>query len=364
MIVRNEERHLAACLSSLRTLVDELVIVDTGSTDSTISIARRFGARVIRARWPGSFAAARNISLDHARGEWIFYIDADERVRKPVDRAKLRRLLRQPRIGALTVDLFPTSESTAFSTLRLFRNDPRVRFEGAMHESPMRGITEMMRANRCRGRHSDLKIDHVGYDDDHLRKARRNLPLLRRALVEQPGHIWNRSHLALVYVTLGRARDAERAWRRAIADLHRTGSRNLLDSVAHSGYANWLLANDRDASRVIADGLARFPGNMELHWLRARSLMKQRRWRQAIPILEALIEHRAGRPDDRQLPFRSAIFGDEALAALGTCCFQLRRYHEAAAWYRRASRRAPTVLEYRVKGDLARQLARRTMLSS
>ena len=369
MIVRNEERHLAACLTSIRSLVDELVIVDTGSTDATIGIARRFGARVIRARWPGNFAAARNISLDHATGEWILYIDADERVRKPVDRGRLRKLLRRRKLAALTVDLHPTAQSTAFSTIRLFRNDPRVRFEGAMHESMMRGLNDMARAERLVVGHSGLIIDHVGYDDDHARKARRNLLMLRRALAAEPGRVWNRSHLALVYTALGRPRDAERTWRRAVSDVHRSGSRHLLDSVAHSGYASWLLSRDQPAQdqlakRVIADGLARFPGNMELHWLRARSLMKQRRWRTAIPILEALVDHRARRPEQRQLPYRSAIFNTDAFAALGACYFHLGKYREAARWYRRAQKSAPATIEYRVKADLARQMARHRMLKS
>ncbi len=78
MIVRNESAHLADCLGSVADLVDEIVVVDTGSTDGTRDLAARFGARVYEFTWVDSFAAARNESLRHATGDWIFWLDGDE----------------------------------------------------------------------------------------------------------------------------------------------------------------------------------------------------------------------------------------------------------------------------------------------
>ena len=92
MIVRDEERYLAGCLESVVDLVDEIVVVDTGSTDSTPDIARRFGARVFNFQWVDDFSAARNESLRHATGEWIFWLDADERLDAP-NRRKFQQLL-------------------------------------------------------------------------------------------------------------------------------------------------------------------------------------------------------------------------------------------------------------------------------
>src|SRR5262249_36848573 len=96
MIVRNEERFLAECLQSVADLVDEIVVIDSGSTDRTKEIAAGFGAKVIDFTWVDNFAAARNESLRHATGNWIPWLDADERL-DAANRERLRRLLAEPR---------------------------------------------------------------------------------------------------------------------------------------------------------------------------------------------------------------------------------------------------------------------------
>ena len=80
LIVRDEERFLAGCLASLAGRVDEIVVADTGSVDRTREIALEHGARLIEHRWADDFAAARNVALDAASGDWILYVDADERL--------------------------------------------------------------------------------------------------------------------------------------------------------------------------------------------------------------------------------------------------------------------------------------------
>ena len=89
MIVKNEEANLPACLESVRGLFDEIIIVDTGSTDHTKEIAAAFGAKVFEFTWVDSFAAARNECLRHATGNWIFWMDADDRL----DEANRQKLL-------------------------------------------------------------------------------------------------------------------------------------------------------------------------------------------------------------------------------------------------------------------------------
>ncbi len=94
MIVKNEERYLVECLKSIRDVVDEIIIVDTGSTDKTKDIATIFGAKVFDFPWMGDFAAARNHSLDQATGHWILVLDADE-VLSPLDFKELKEIIRR-----------------------------------------------------------------------------------------------------------------------------------------------------------------------------------------------------------------------------------------------------------------------------
>jgi glycosyltransferase involved in cell wall biosynthesis len=88
MIVRDEESNLPHCLQSVRGLFDEIVVVDTGSRDRTIEIARSYGARVSQFAWVDDFAAARNASLARASGDFAFWLDADDVV-EPAERQKL-----------------------------------------------------------------------------------------------------------------------------------------------------------------------------------------------------------------------------------------------------------------------------------
>src|SRR5262249_6783386 len=120
LIVKNEERFLAGCLQSLAGLVDEVVVVDTGSTDSTVEIARAHRARVFDFAWNGRFDGARNAGLERCTGEWILYVDADERTR-PCDGQALRESLGQPELLACEVQFVVRRGYTPYREWRLFR---------------------------------------------------------------------------------------------------------------------------------------------------------------------------------------------------------------------------------------------------
>lgn len=97
MVVKNEAQLLGSCLETLRDAVDEIVIVDTGSTDRTMPIAKRFGAQIISHQWDGSFGKARNLYIENAKGSWILVLDGDERIAKK-DLPKLKALIKHPKI--------------------------------------------------------------------------------------------------------------------------------------------------------------------------------------------------------------------------------------------------------------------------
>ena len=145
LIVRDEETFLVGCLSSLAGHVDEIVVVDTGSVDASLDIARRHGVVLLEREWRNDFAWARNEALAAARGEWVLYIDADERLIVPPGE-QLTGGLRPPDVCAALVRFRPQPRTTPYREYRLFRNDPRVRFTGSMHEFIVPAIERLTKA--------------------------------------------------------------------------------------------------------------------------------------------------------------------------------------------------------------------------
>jgi len=180
MIVKNEEKHLAKCLESVKNVVDEIVLVDTGSTDKTLEIAERYSAKIFHFKWIDDFAAARNFALSHASGDWILYLDADECITEK-SAPEIKRLTKQKKREAYkctvrSVDDFNHRPSVMTYT-RLFANEKNIRFEGKVHEQ----IEESLRKNNFAIKNSTIEIDHYGYNlsKDELKiKAGRNLLIL------------------------------------------------------------------------------------------------------------------------------------------------------------------------------------------
>ena len=180
MIVKDEEEHLARCLHSAKPVVDEIIVVDTGSSDRSKGIARAYGAKVIEQAWENDFSKARNRSLAEASGDWIFVLDGDE-VISPKDYELLRELL-QTGPGASvaytiqtrnysyrlnTVGFQPNRGEFAEETgagwfpsdkVRLFPNDTRVRFIYAVHEV----VEPALINNGIPIRRCDIPVHHYG----------------------------------------------------------------------------------------------------------------------------------------------------------------------------------------------------------
>ncbi len=176
LIVRDEARCIARCLDSVRPWVDRMVVLDTGSRDDTIAIARACGAEVSEMAWPDSFAEARNASLALADADWSLVIDADEWVEG--SGVALREWCVGPaRLGRVSI----VSEGAAGNATRnrITRLLPRgVRFVGRVHEQI---ASDLSRAD------VDLTVGHDGYADAQLvRKHDRNRPLLLAELNDRP----------------------------------------------------------------------------------------------------------------------------------------------------------------------------------
>lgn len=212
MIVRNEAGNLPDCLSSVRGLFNEVLIVDTGSSDGTVKIARQFGARVLRFTWCDDFAAARNCALERVRTSYVFRLDADDRL-PPGHRKRLARILaglpetKDVAFGFRVHSVEHTGQEVTCDEMRLFPSLPRLRFHGRVHER----VHIVRDAPHVSLRRSDVRLEHVGYSDHgtYVAKLQRNLRLLE---LEQSGD-------PLVHFDLGRTLSALKLHDRALESL-------------------------------------------------------------------------------------------------------------------------------------------------
>jgi len=351
MIVKNEERFLDGCLASLAGVVDDIVVVDTGSTDRSSDIAAAHGARVYHHTWREDFSAARNEALDHAVGDWILYIDADERVR-PYDRGRLEQELGDPFLCAMTVRFHPRTGYTAYPEYRLFRRDPRIRFQGSIHETMRPGIYRMVEAGEGRIGESKLTIDHLGYDGDQSHKLPRNLAILEKEVRVQPERMYLWWHLGTVYRDLGRIEEAEAAWQTGIGLARHVQPTPPEATLCYVELIRRRLAIGQDVMDLLHEAIALQPDDPFLQWLKTQAFMATGRYEDALPIYEYLATID---PDTLLTPtaYDWRCLGAGALAEAGLWAFRIGRWQESAAFLRRAEWRRPDNLEIRVKRQLA-----------
>jgi len=193
LIAKNEERFLDGCLKSVRGLADQIVLVDTGSTDRTIEIARSHGAEVHFRAWDDDFSAARNAALLHARGDWVLILDADEELSAAHHQA-LRALLERPNVIAYRLPLVDVGrEGEGVSQVpRLFRNAPRQFYVSRVHEQVYASLEINREAWSMENRFGDAQLIHHGYQAEVVKsrnKVLRNLRLLELANEEHPNDV-------------------------------------------------------------------------------------------------------------------------------------------------------------------------------
>lgn len=278
MIVRNEEKNLERCLKSVKDYVDEIIVVDTGSTDQTPQIAKKYGAKVFSHEWKKSFAEARNQSLSYARGKWILVLDADEEL-PPATGSSLHRLAGTRNVEAYTFTIVSPSSTAAGAgqhkniNIRMFKNKPGYKFEGALHEQIKPSI---LRENSEKSIvHTHLLIYHYGYCRDLVdkkKKTLRNIEILKEMLASNPGDNFSRYNLGVSYYVLG---DFERAIEQF--SLAAPGL-NISSGYAPVFFRNYTIAlmdygeYDR-ALQTVQEGIAHFPDYPDLYFLKGDIMM-------------------------------------------------------------------------------------------
>ncbi len=293
MIMRDEEEHLARCLASVQGVVDEIVIVDTGSVDRSVEIAESFGARVLFEEWKGDFAAPRNTSIDAATGDWIIVLDADEEL---VDGVRLRELLHDEAIEGYClreVNFIGEErgiESVVNSAFRVFRNRPAYRYTGALHEQIMGKVDP--EGGTCT-LFVGIEIHHYGYLEPTSRakeKTDRNMAIVMDEVARKPTDSFTLFNAGVEFQRVGRHEEALDYFQRSFKTLE-----NL-----QAYYASLLLRNivatlnslERydEAIEVLADALQAYPDFTDLHYLQGQVFSNRREYRAAVKSFRRAID--------------------------------------------------------------------------
>lgn len=290
LIVKNEESCLGDCLASVRPVADQIVVVDTGSTDRTVAIAREHGAEVYSFRWIDDFSAARNTSISYATGDWILWLDADETLMEKSQK-ELLSLLREeksPVIYGVQIKNIKRDGTYSLSGAhRLFNNFKGIYFFGRIHEQVSPSVVRLGGVER----ESNIVLYHTGYNysgGKAAAKNERNRNLLLQQVEENPksayAHYTLAQHLAI-------NRDYDKAlghYERAVAlkQFDKKMTVSLYNTYSETLFA---LGKYQEAKKYIRKSLSLQPVQAAGYYLQYKLALKDQQPEKAVLYLKKLL---------------------------------------------------------------------------
>ncbi|TYS08332.1 glycosyltransferase [Bacillus subtilis] len=338
MIVKNEERHIARCLESVQHMADEIIVVDTGSSDRTEDICKSFHAQVYHHIWEQNFSQARNISLQHAKGEWILILDADEEL-DPETGSLLPTLLTDslPSLGCVKVVNYTGKqwvENEAFEQrqIRLIRNQRNITFTGSIGERPEGEEASSTFSLPC-------IIHHYGYlEQEAQQKHQRNISLLNAELLTSSAEPSLICQKAAEY---DRGNKTDKAFRQAMDCINECKRKKQIPPPA-SYYVKvkLLIEAERyeEAEQDIHEALGHYPDYCTLHYYKGIIMYQLKKVREAVTAFEACLqtgsEHHLYVQVKGAADFRSSCW-------LGVCHAELRQHMTAVLYLQKALKANP-----------------------
>ncbi|WP_347880764.1 glycosyltransferase [Paenibacillus sp. F411] len=299
MIVRNEADCIGRCLSSVSPYVDEMIIVDTGSTDDTPAICKEYGAKVLDYTWNEHFAEARNFGLHQARGQWILWLDADEELGEGGE------LLKQLATEA-EYDLFSFELNNYYGTEvddhriiqishpRMFRNGLGFQFRNKIHEAL--NVEEVFGSGSQmleRMGNAPVTLWHYGYLESQVQvkdKAKRNLQLLQQALSDNPEDPWLHYHMASECYRLKKLNESFQHTNRSIVAFlsNRLTPPSLLYKLKYSILIS--VGSYDGAYPAIEKAIMLYPDYVDLVFYKGVVLMQLKKFEAALEAFEQCLE--------------------------------------------------------------------------
>jgi GT2 family glycosyltransferase/glycosyltransferase involved in cell wall biosynthesis/2-polyprenyl-3-methyl-5-hydroxy-6-metoxy-1,4-benzoquinol methylase len=301
VITKNEERFIDQCLKSIRAIATQIVVVDTGSTDRTIEIARSHEAEVWPLEWSDDFSAARNAALAHATGDWVLILDADEEL--PAEQhANLRNDLKYGNALACRLPLVNQGQEGGRCFVpRLFRNAPGLHFSGRVHEQVFTSLIPHCKQWGMETRLGTAQLLHHGYSEEVIKersKAERNLRLLTRAVAEMPKEPNLFLNLGLELVRSGRPAEALGRYRQAFQLVSSKAPSELLPEFREGLFTQYTaqLYQQRqyeEVLRILNTPLAKSGGlTASLHFAAALAHYELKQYREAATHLRQCLAKR------------------------------------------------------------------------
>jgi len=284
MIVKNEEVFLEKCLESVKDYVDEIIIVDTGSTDKTVEIAGRYTDKVYFHPWEGSFSKARNQALSYATSDWIFIIDGDEELLEGNGEKLRKTVLEAGSADAFlvnTVSTYSNGKKTArHNSERLFRNNGVIYYEGIVHN--------LVKGASC-VKASNIEVMHYGYDVDEKKayeKFIRTTELLKKQIHENPKDPMPHHYLSASYIARGMNDDAAKESVLAI-DLaeQQTNDHPLYIWTHHIAAMAFYCMGDLDQAKAYSlSSLKKYPDHLDSFYTLTVIAAERKKWEDVISL--------------------------------------------------------------------------------
>lgn len=348
MIARDEEAFIEDCLKSVQGLADEIVLVDTGSTDRTVQIAQRYGAKVVHHPWRDDFSDARNVSLQHATGEWVLWLDADERLDRGGAEA-IRNAIRDPQFAGYLIEIVnevgdqQNTSTFVHRACRLFRRLPVTRFEGRIHEQ----VVPSLERNAYEVAYlKGVRIRHLGYRQDIVadrRKHERTIRMLREEVQKNPDDLFQRFNLGNAYYVAGQ-------YAEAVSELEPIVDR-IEPHADHAAIGYVLLANAlyplaqyEQVLGVHERALRRGIDHPGLHFADGYAYLSLRRYAESAEAFRRAI---ASSDDERFVGGDTSISGFKAYYGLAQAYLGLEQLEKSEVECRRALAEQPAFAEAR-----------------
>ena len=334
MIVRNEAENLPRSLGPVQDRFDEIILVDTGSTDNTRELARDMGARVISIEWPDHFARARNISIEAARGDWILWLDADNYIApEDVDRLRVRLDHQGRKVFWCTELVVPSGEKLIQK--RMFPRNKKVYFAGRVHE-------QLVHPRHFASIMTDVVIMHWGYRDKIAARSKgeRNLRLLKQMLADHPTDMYVQYQTGKTLLNLRRFEEALLHLNEAVRGELGLVSNPGIYLHAHVLKAQVLerLGRTDDAERELTSLLIKAPEYGPGHYLLGRMSYARGDHETAAETFQQFLRFGAVDPVAGLNP---AHMGATAAFLLGKCLEALGQPNRAGEAYRKSARYEP-----------------------